>query len=58
MATLDGWQRVTVAIGLGLFGVFSMVQAVYRRITNPRVLERAHGRVARSSALGLRARPR
>ena len=35
LATLDGWQRTAVAAGLCLFGVFSIVQAVYRRITNP-----------------------
>ncbi|WP_374468681.1 DUF1206 domain-containing protein [Phenylobacterium sp.] len=54
LSSLSGWSRVLVAAGLGLFGVFSIVQAVYRRITDPHVLSRLrahtpvpHGRAAR-----------
>ncbi len=43
LASLDGWQRAAVAAGLCLFGVFSIVQAIYRRITNPALL-RSNGR--------------
>jgi len=41
----DDWQ-VAVAAGLFLFGVFSAVEAVYRRITDPQVLERLRRQVA------------
>ncbi len=34
------WLRLLVAAGLLLFGVFSAVEAVYRRITDPQVVER------------------
>jgi hypothetical protein len=40
LASLSGWQHLLVAVGLFLFGVFSLVQAVYRRITNPDVVAR------------------
>ena len=40
LGSLSGTSRSAVAAGLGLFGVFSLVQAVYRRITNPHVLRR------------------
>jgi hypothetical protein len=40
LGAFPGWARALVAIGLGLFGGFSLVQAVYRRITDPHVLER------------------
>lgn len=35
-----GWLYIAVAIGLLLFGLFSLVMARYRRITNDNVLER------------------
>lgn len=44
LASLSGWQHLLVAAGLFLFGVFSLVQAVYRRITNPDVVSRLSGR--------------
>lgn len=40
LASLSGIKRLLVAAGLGFFGVFSLVEALYRRITNPRVLHR------------------
>lgn len=40
LGSLSGWVQAAVAVGLGLFGVFSLVQAVYRRIRDPHVLER------------------
>lgn len=40
LASLDGWSQLILAAGLMLFGVFSIVQAVYRRITDPHVLSR------------------
>lgn len=47
IGALSGWVRAAVAIGLGLFGVFSIVQAIYRRIRDPQVLERLRARAAR-----------
>lgn len=38
--TLSGASRLVVAAGLGMFGAFSLVQAVYRRITSPDVVRR------------------
>ncbi|HEY8616229.1 DUF1206 domain-containing protein [Phenylobacterium sp.] len=54
LASLSGWMRVAVAGGLGLFGVFSIVQAAYRRITDPHVLSRLAARspAHRSAARG------
>jgi hypothetical protein len=49
LSSLSGTNRKLVAAGLGLFGVFSFVQAVYRRINDPQVLQRlgsAHPRTA------------
>lgn len=49
LATLEGWQRTAVAAGLCLFGVFSIVQALYRRIAKPdlhRVSHRPRQRTA------------
>jgi len=40
---LTGWPRVLVAAGLGLFGIFSLVEARYRRINDPKVLARLQG---------------
>lgn len=37
---LTGWPRLALAAGLGLFGVFSLVEARYRRINDPKVVER------------------
>lgn len=42
---LSGTTRLLVAAGLGLFGVFSLVQAVYRRIQDPHVVERLRSRM-------------
>ena len=36
----NNWLYIAVAIGLLLFGLFSLVMARYRRITNENVLER------------------
>ncbi|RAK52514.1 DUF1206 domain-containing protein [Phenylobacterium deserti] len=40
LGAFSGTVHVLVAAGLGLFGVFSLVQALYRRITNPQVVQR------------------
>lgn len=48
LGALSGASRVLVAAGLGFFGAFSLVQAVYRRITNPQVLHRL-GATARAA---------
>lgn len=40
LASLSGTSQTLVATGLIMFGIFSLVQAVYRRITNPHVLSR------------------
>lgn len=40
LASLSRSNRLILAAGLGLFGVFNLVQALYRRITNPHVLSR------------------
>lgn len=40
LGSLSGTTRSLVAAGLGLFGLFSFVQAVYRRIQDPHVVER------------------
>lgn len=40
LGALSGWAQILVAAGLVMFGVFSLVQAAYRRITNPQVVER------------------
>lgn len=46
LASLPGWWQTAVAAGLALFGIFSIVQAIYRRITDPHVVERLKARVA------------
>jgi hypothetical protein len=40
MASLPDTLRILVAIGFVLFGVFSLVEARYRRITDPHVISR------------------
>lgn len=40
LGSLPGTAQAAVAGGLVLFGIFSLVQAIYRRITNPRLAER------------------
>lgn len=55
LASLDGWHRIVVAVGLGLFGVFSIVQAIYRRITAPRVLDRLSIRGSKTTRHATRA---
>lgn len=43
LGSLSGPNRLLVAAGLVFFGIFNLVQAVYRRITNPHVLHRLDG---------------
>lgn len=43
LASLPGSLRFAVALGLLLFGLFSLVEARYRRINSPAVLERLRG---------------
>lgn len=45
LAGLSGTTQMLVAAGLVLFGVFSLVQAAYRRITDPHVVARLRARV-------------
>jgi hypothetical protein len=52
LALLGGPSRFLVAAGLALFGVFSMVQAVYRRITDPQVLARLKAAAPRGRTSG------
>jgi hypothetical protein len=40
LGSLPATLQMAVAAGLLLFGVFSFVEAVYRRINDPQVLER------------------
>jgi hypothetical protein len=44
LAGLGGTTQLLVAAGLALFGLFSLVQAVYRRITDPHVVDRLRAR--------------
>lgn len=44
--SLSGTTQIAVAAGLMLFGVFSLIEARYRRINNPEVLERLRARAA------------
>lgn len=46
LGTLSGTAQAVVAGGLLMFGVFSLVQAAYRRITDPQVAERLRARLA------------
>jgi hypothetical protein len=46
IGSLSGWMQVAVAAGLALFGLFSIVQAIYRRITDPHAVERLKARFA------------
>jgi hypothetical protein len=50
LAWLTGWPRLLVAAGLGLFGIFSLVEARYRRINDPQVLARLQGTGRRLTA--------
>ncbi len=45
LASLSGTTQIVVAAGLVMFGIFSLVQAVYRRITDPHVVERLQARM-------------
>lgn len=45
LASLSGWVRFAAAAGLGLFGIFSFVEAIYRRINDPQVVERLKARL-------------
>lgn len=45
LGSLSGTTQAVVAAGLALFGLFSLVQAAYRRITDPRVAERLRARL-------------
>lgn len=46
LATMPATLQALVAGGLVLFGIFSLVQAVYRRIADPDVVERLKARMA------------
>lgn len=46
LAALPGWSQTAVAAGLALFGIFSIVQAIHRRITDPHVVERLKAHMA------------
>jgi hypothetical protein len=46
LASLSGTLQLLVAAGLALFGVFSLVQAAYRRISDPHVVDRLKARMA------------
>lgn len=46
LASLPGALQFVTAAGLALFGVFSFVEARYRRINDPQVLSRLKARVA------------
>ena len=46
LASLSGTTQAVVAAGLAMFGIFSLVQAIYRRITDPQVVERLKARFA------------
>lgn len=48
LASLPSTLQMVVAAGLLLFGIFSLVEAVYRRINDPRVLERLKSATHRS----------
>lgn len=54
LGSLSGWAQLLVAAGLVLFGVFSLVQALYRRITNPQVIERLKGAVGSAAPAAAR----
>jgi hypothetical protein len=43
LESLSGGVRMIVALGLLLFGLFSLVEARYRRINDPNVLGRLKG---------------
>ena len=45
LGSLSGTTQAVVAAGLALFGLFSLVQAIYRRITDPRVADRLRARL-------------
>jgi hypothetical protein len=40
LGSLPAGLQAAVAVGLAFFGLFSLVEARYRRITDPQVLER------------------
>lgn len=44
LASLSGTTQLVVAAGLAMFGIFSLVQAVYRRIADPQVVQRLTAR--------------
>lgn len=46
LAALPTTLQAIVAAGLVLFGIFSLVQAVYRRIADPQVIERLRAKMA------------
>jgi len=45
LGSLSATSLAIVAAGLVLFGLFSFVQAIYRRITDPQVIERLSARL-------------
>ena len=50
LASLPATLQMLVAAGLFLFGVFSLVEARYRRINDPQVMERLNGMARNSRA--------
>jgi hypothetical protein len=49
LASLPATLQMIVAAGLFLFGVFSLVEARFRRINDPQVMERLNGKAAARS---------
>lgn len=49
LGSLPGTLQFVVAAGLLLFGVFSLIEAVYRRINDPHVVERLRGAALRAA---------
>jgi len=47
LGSLPGGLQIAVALGLLLFGLFSLVEARYRRINDPQVLDRLKGAAQR-----------
>lgn len=50
LGSLPGGIQLAVALGLLLFGLFSLVEARYRRINDPKVLDRLKGAAQRAQA--------
>lgn len=48
LASLSGTTQLVVAAGLIMFGIFSLVQAIYRRISDPHVVDRLKARYSQA----------